>query len=227
MRKVTLVADPYPPYQFEENGTLHGIDYEVISEAFRIHDIDIETRLCTWEECIGQMEDHKVDGIFQITRTPDRENRFLFTEMLRMAKTVFFKREEDSTELDRDIDVLHQLHGLKVGVLSGYIYNADIDRLAEEYKLKVGQSEQLVKGLVRGEFDLALLDEGVAFYLIRKLKIKGIIEMSGYEIKRMLYVAFQKDMINLVNFFNSGLQRIRQDGLYIKIMKKYGLLSAD
>ena len=118
MKRVNLVADPYPPYQFEEVGIVRGIDHDIIFEAFKTHHIKTETRLLSWEECMRQMDNKKADGIFQITRTPEREKKFLFSDILRSAKAVFFKREGNPIEYDQDIDIVQQLKGLKIGILS-------------------------------------------------------------------------------------------------------------
>jgi polar amino acid transport system substrate-binding protein len=223
MRKVMLVADPYSPYQFEEGGTVSGVDHEIISEAFKIYDIGTETKLFKWEECMAHMENHRADGIFQITRTPERQEKFLFSDILRIAKTAFFSKEADAITFNRNIEFAQQLQGLKIGVLSGYSYNVDIERLSDESKLKVEKTEQLLQGLIRGEFDIALIDIGVASYMIRKHNVKGITKMGGYEIERMLYVAFQKELTGLVDLFNLGLKKIKQNGLYDEIINRYGL----
>jgi polar amino acid transport system substrate-binding protein len=223
MRNVVLVADLYPPYQFEEGGTVRGVDHEIIFEAFKIYDIDTETKLFTWEECMAQMEDHRVDGIFQITCNSERQEKFLFSDILRISKTAFFSREANSLVFNPDVDIAKQLQGLRIGVLSGYSYDVDIDRLSDESKLKVERAAQLLQGLVRGEFDVALLDIGVASYLIKKHNVKGIVKNEGYEIERILYVAFQKELAGLVDIFNSGLNKIKQNGLYDEILYKYGM----
>ena len=85
----------------------------------------------------------------------------------------------------------------------------------------------LIEDYLLGEFGLALLDVGVALYLMKKLKIKGIIKTDGYEIERQPYVAFQKGLDDLVALFNSGLRRINKNGLYDETLQKYGLQSKD
>ena len=56
---------------------------------------------------------------------------------------------------------------------------------------------------------------------MKKMNINCIEIGEGYEIKRRLHAAFQKNLIELVNLFNSGLDRIKEKGLYNQIFKNY------
>jgi len=219
--KLKIVADPYPPYQWEESGILRGADYEIITEALRIHGIEAEITLHTWVECMKLMENQKVDGIFQIMRTPEREKNYLFSDILRTAETIFFKRKNSFFILKNDVDISIQIQGLKIGTLSGYSYNSFIDNLGSNVKKEVNSNQELLLGLQQKNFDLILIDKGVASYLIKKFKLKNIEKSGEYLIKRNLYIAFQKKLKDIVTFFNTGLQRIKERGIYDQILYKY------
>jgi polar amino acid transport system substrate-binding protein len=223
MATVKLVADPYPPYQFEENGRIIGIDHDVITESLKVHGIAAETSLHGWDECMAMMADRKADGIFQITRTPERAEQFLFSDRLRTASTLFFKRTGLGVDLDGTAQLAPQLSNLKIGVLSGYSYDPAIDSLSGSCKVERESSEALFGGLLQDEFSLALMDQGVAAYLMKRMRMKEIDSARGYEISRELYVAFQKDMSELAHHFNSGLREIRESGVYGEIHRSYGL----
>jgi polar amino acid transport system substrate-binding protein len=219
---VKLVADPYPPYQFEKNGKITGFDHDIISEAFGVHDVEVRTSLHGWDECMSLLQAGGADGIFQITRTPEREKLFLYSERLRTARTLFFKREADSIQLDNDRNLSDELAGKKIGVLAGYSYNDAVDRLESSLKVEKTGSEDLLRGLVRIEFSLALMDEGVAAFLMKKLELAGVEPLPGFEITRPLYVAFRKDLHDHVRIFNSGLAEIRKSGVYESVYSRYG-----
>ena len=220
---VKLVADPYPPYQYKENNTVKGIDHDIITAAFEEHEIKTKTQLFPWEVCIEHMEMKKVDGIFQITITPEREKAFLFSKPLRIAKTVLFRNTKTPVRFNKDVEILCQLKRYKLGVLAGYSYDPMIDSLREPVRTEVKSQEMLLEDLLRGEFDLAIMDLGVAAYLMEKMDMDGIERVEGYEITRQLHVAFQKNLCELVNLFNAGLDKVREKGLYNKIFKNYGL----
>ena len=70
---VQLVADPYPPYQFSENETICGVDHDVIVAAFREVGLETMTTLLPWNECLSRVRGGEADGIFQIQRSPERD----------------------------------------------------------------------------------------------------------------------------------------------------------
>ena len=221
--KARLVADPYPPYQFEENGRIIGVDHDVITESLKIQGITVETSLHSWDECMALMGKRKADGIFQITRTPERARRFYFSERLRTASALFYKKTGFAVKFNSTVDLASQLGNLKVGVLSGYSYTPAVDNLGNAYKIEKESSESLLNGLLQDEFALALVDRGVASYLMAKLRLEGIDSAPGHEISRELYVAFQKGLSELAHLFNIGLRRIKKNGVYGEVFRRYGL----
>ena len=222
-RRVTLVADPYPPYQYEEGGTIRGIDYEVIASAFQAAGYDVQVRLLPWEECLRELDAGGADGIFQITRTPEREERYVFSDLLRTAETGFFARSDQVIQLSETVDLREQLESSTLGVLAGYSYDPVIDSLDPAMKVEVGRQEDLLRGLTEKRFDLAVLDSGVAAFLADKLGISGIKRVEGFAVTRELYVAFRPKCRDLVQPFNVELRKLREQGKFERILARYGL----
>ncbi len=222
-KRVTLVADPYPPYQYEEGGVVKGIDYEVIASAFQAVGCDVQINLCPWEECLQQLDNGKADGIFQISRTPEREKRYVFSDLLRTAKTVLFARSDRAIQLSETVDLHEQLESFTLGVLSGYSYDPAIDSLDPAIRVEVDPQEDLLLGLKEKRFDLAVMDVGVAAFLADKLGISGIKRVEGYTVTRELHVAFRPACEDLVAEFNTGLKELKQQGALQRIAKRYGL----
>ena len=223
IRTVQLVADPYPPYQYVESGGIRGVDHDIIAAAFREHGIDMMIRLLPWDECIQLLKEDKADGIFQIVRTPEREKAYIFSKPLRAAKTVIYKRLEDPVRFVKNIDFWEQLKKYRLGIVKGYSYNPLIDSLGEPSKMEVDSQEALLTGLTRGEFDLAVIDWGVAKYLANKMGIRDIERAEGYEITRELHVAFQRNRDEIADRFNSGLDAVKEKRIYDSIFESYGL----
>jgi len=221
VKKLKLVADPYPPYQWEEKGIIKGADHEIITRAFRTQSISIETTLHGWIECINLVKTGKADGIFQITITPERERMFLFSDILRIAETCFFRRKTPHVSEENDLDILKKIQKLRIGTLSGYNYDTVIDNLGRDVKIEANSNQELLFGLQQGNFDYILIDTGVAGYLINKFQLKGIEKSSGYIIKRKLHVAFNKKLTEIVKLFNTGLRIIKDEGIYDQILSKY------
>jgi len=146
-RIVELVADPYPPYQFERDGEVTGVDYEIVTRAFYEVGIEAHVQLFPWEKSITLMENGKVDGIFQIMRSEERERLFYFSDTLRVAKTAFFKKESVGIEFDPVLDLEIQWKKYRIGVVAGYSYGLFIDNLEKSKKIEEQSQKALLTGL--------------------------------------------------------------------------------
>jgi polar amino acid transport system substrate-binding protein len=222
-KRVTLVADPYPPYQYEEDGIVKGIDYDIIASAFRAVGYDVQVRLLPWEECLRQLDAGGADGIFQITYTPEREERYVFSDLLRKAETAFFALSNQTMQLSETVNLHEQLQSFTLGVLSGYSYDPVIDSLDLTMKVGVDDQEDLLLGLKEKLFDLAVMDVGVAAFLAGRLGISGIERVEGFAVTRELHVAFRPACKDLVSPFNEGLKKLKEQGASQRIAKRYGL----
>ncbi len=220
---VNLVADPYPPYQYEEGGVVIGIDHDIITAAFNEFDVETRVQLFPWEDCLDSVKNKRADGIFQIVRTPERVKAFLFSRSFRTAETALFCNACDPIVFNKKKDLKVQLEGRVLGVLEGYSYDPMIDSLKGPGKKEVERQEMLLTGLLEGGFDLVIMDLGVAEYLMDKMKLGGIVRVDGFEISRELHVAFQKDLPELKDHFNLGLLKIKEKGIYQKIYHMYGM----
>jgi polar amino acid transport system substrate-binding protein len=224
VRRVRMVADPYPPYQYEEGGQVRGADQELIAAAFRFHGMATETRLLPWKQCLQWMQSGKADGIFQILPNPEREKLFLFSDRLRTERTALFRPSAGRLPgsaggaADRV-----PFRGQRLGVLEGYSYGPEADRLPAIQKAEYQSQEALLQALAAGEVGLALMDAGLAAYLVKRLGVRGIEPVPGYEIARPLHAAFRRDRPDIVELFNSGLEAVRRQGIYARILISYGL----
>ena len=225
-----LVADPYPPYQYEEDGAIKGADHDVVHQAFRASGIEARTALHPWDECMRRMESGLADGVYQIMKTPEREHSYLFSDLLRAAKTVLFGLKcgiagdaPRSNRFSSRRPTEGLFTGLKLGVLGGYSYHPAVDGLTPAQKIETAGHELLLQGLREGKFDLALMDLGVAEHLFNELDIENVARVGSLEIARDLYLAFQKGRGDLVKLFNEGLGIVRRSGAYDAVYSRYGL----
>jgi polar amino acid transport system substrate-binding protein len=224
-KPVQLVADPYPPYQFLENSRVIGIDHDIIQAAFAEHGIEICTRLFTWDQCIKMLEERQTEGLFQVQPTAQRKRTFLFSALLRTAESVFLKKSNASINLSKLATDGSIIEKFSLATVKGYSYNPTIDKISKENRIFVENQEDLLIGLSLGNFDLALMDWGVAVFLCQRLGIENVDRADGIMFERDLHVAFQKRLEEIVDLFNSGLEIIEKKGTRRKIYQRYKLIA--
>jgi len=223
-RVVTLVADPFPPYQYMKGSQITGLDYEIIKNAFETQGLDISVGLHPWDECIERVDQGVADGVFQIARTPEREKRFLFSDLLRIAKTVFYCNRAKPIMLERDDRLIEKLQETKIAVAKGYSYGPEFDSLQGIPKISVGSHQEALLELSAKNVDLAIIDEGVGVYLVDVLMLGSKLQrVASFQIDRPLFLAFHRARMEIREIFNRGLEEVRKNGVYDELMSKYNL----
>ena len=223
-RVVTLVADPFPPYQYMEGSQVTGLDYEIIINSFRNQNIKASVALRPWDECIQSMDQALADGIFQIAKTPERERRFLFSDLLRIAKTLLYCNKARPVTLDESGTLAEQLRKTTIATVRGYSYGPEFDGLQGISRMPLNSHQDALLELSARNVDLAIIDQGVAVHLIDRLRLGDTLqEVANFEINRPLLVAFQKAAPQIRKIFNRGLDQVRRNGTYDVVMSKYKL----
>lgn len=222
---IKLVADPYPPYQYREGNEVRGVDHDLIVATLRSLGYGVKVELYPWEECLRRLETSDAHGIFQITKTPEREKSFIFPrEPLRVATTVLVAKPGTRVKLAPGEELGAQLRPYKVGVLLGYSYGQPLDNLPPSIKVPVDSQEELFLRLLKGEFLLAAMDLGVARYLARKHGLGALETVEGLEVRRELFVAFNLDVDpGFVESFSARLSALKEEGTFEKIKARYGI----
>jgi len=221
---IHLVADPFPPYQYLRHSRITGLDYGIVRAAFQSQGADIDVTLLPWEACMKRMDEKLADGIFQIAKTPDRERKFVFSDLLRTAKTVLYSNKKKPVRLGRDQDRYAQLRNFTVGVVRGYSYAPDFDARQDMRRVPVESHEQALLGLASGQFDLNIMDKGVGVYLVEKLRLSNRVQaVDNFEINRPLFAAFQSYRHEVQEMFDRGLAQIRRNRVYDTFMSRYKL----
>jgi polar amino acid transport system substrate-binding protein len=217
-----LVADPYPPYQYELDGRVVGCDHELIIAAFTQVGCAAVVDLLPWDQCLAEIAAGRADGIFQIVRTPEREAALVFSRPFRRERMLFYRRGCTVPALNHlsELEAVTREH--PVGVLRGFSYDPLIDGLSNECRLEFDTQHELMLGLNAGRIGLALLDFAVARELL-DFAADPIEPVPGIELTRELCLAVRPAFRDQLAEFERGLDEIRAQALDRDIRRAYGL----
>lgn len=129
-----------------------------------------------------------------------------------------------SGNIDNDIDlVLKQLKGHSILSVENTCLDANLYNLTK-YGVRIinfkGKLNELVPAIMNTEADATLLD--VPDALVALEKFPGLIKVIGPISKRqVMAVAFRKSSTKLRQEFNRFLKKIKKEGIYFKLVKKY------
>jgi len=224
--KVTFVYEVYPPYEYYENGSLTGRDYEIIKEICRRTGVTPEFRERPWKRAIQEVKDGTSDAIFSLVKTEERE-AFLYypSEPLSYESYIFIARKGSGIK----INSLNDLKGKTVGVCCDYSYYNEFDNnkgFTREYTKD--DSHQLLK-LAGGRMDVAIINHQVYLFTVRGLGKDFADKFEILDYKKApeipMYVAFSKargkNAEELSRQFSHEIRKMKKDGSYLRILKKY------
>jgi polar amino acid transport system substrate-binding protein len=192
-RHLIIGADPFPPYQYyDANGVLQGMDYEKIKNAGIKAGFELEFLIEDWILIEQKFSQKKLDAIFQLPKTPEREKQYLFSKLLRNGTT-----EVITGHPTLEIYSLNDIEVQKYtfGVVEGISYGEDVKGLDKKCKKTYKSNEYLLAAIGEQDVHFGVFDQGVKQFLMEKLFIKNIRVMNSLTFIRPLFMAFHKKEI--------------------------------
>ncbi len=207
-----------------------GFFCELVTAAFNEAGYEAEYEFHAWERAELMAEDGDVFAAIPYSYTESRAEIFLFSDEVAIAGSKFFYKTGGNVDgAGIDYKSLDDVQDFKIGGIQGYFYQEAFDAHGGLDVEWVANEESAVRMLQEGRVDLVLSNEIMMWALIGNLYPDNIGEfetIENYYSKDELYVMASKtypDSEQLLADFNAGLNQIRADGTYDRILEKYGL----
>lgn len=214
---VKICVGDFPPYNshvLPNNGPI----IEIATEAFRRSGYQMQFQYMPWARILKEGE-HGECGILGIWRNAERDQLFDYTDSLVKQELGFFARRGNHY----DVSSNKVLESLSIGVeRSSYL-----PPILENNKLHFDPASSLRTNLLKlakNRIDLAYGNKAAGLYIIKTEKDLQNIEWQtpSLEIKDS-YLAFAKrhpQKAKLLQGFKQGLDSMKADGSYKKILRK-------
>ncbi|MCE9790270.1 transporter substrate-binding domain-containing protein [Shewanella indica] len=219
---LTLTNDPWPPF-IETDGKT-GLALEIVQSALAVHCYRLQVELKPWARALRSAKEAKTDLLLATWHTPEREQVLLFSEPYLQNRQRFIKRRGDPFEYT-DLD---SLNGKRIGVVRGYSYQTGFRAARDFIRVPNNSLESNLKMLAVGRLDLTLEDEIVATDTFWRLHQEDSFDFTGPPLDiRNLHLSTSRlhpHGAELIAEFNQGLETIKKNGEYAKILAKYGAI---
>jgi polar amino acid transport system substrate-binding protein len=217
-----LVSEAWPPYIYEEQGQLRGLDYEAAQIVLQRMGVEVEWQLMPWKRCLAAFSQGRVDGIFDVFQTAARRTTMLFpSEPMSEIEFVLFH----STARPYRYRRLSDLNGLKVGVSAGYWYANREFRESEDFTREPAPTHAANFGkLQRNRIDLVINDHRAGHFLLTRMGLGKTIGHSPKVISRdRLYLGLRRDggFEALAERFSEELRRFKREPAYTELLARY------
>lgn len=186
MKTLVVGADPFPPYQYyDENGDIKGSDYDMVKAVIDKMGYEARYIIDEWSVIEKAFSEKKIDLVFQVQKTPERERKYHFSGKLRDATTsiVTWKDKTDQGSMDELF-----ADGSKLGVIQGYLYGDIIDSIATGSKVNFKSLEDLLQSVNSGETEYGVVDLEVFNYINRNKIYDKVKLLDKLNFNRPLYV---------------------------------------
>ena len=152
-KEFTILVDNWPPYNFQENGTIVGISTELIKAALKKANIQYKLKIYPFKRALLTVKETPYTMLITVARIPQRENMYAWIGPLQPRRVGLYKLKNRT---DIQIDDIDDIKKYRTGVLSG----GSVEQFfiahnfnAEHYS-SVSKSTQLLKMLFKRRFDL-------------------------------------------------------------------------
>lgn len=218
----------YPPFAFaDENNELTGFDVEMIKAIDeKLDGYTFDFTATPWDSMFLALESNKIQAIAdQVAKTPEREEKFLFSDQSYFAAETVLVTKSDRT----DIQTLEDLEGKKVGALAGDSYtllleeyneNAD-DPIILQYS-ESGNPSEILEDIQTGRIDAYVNDPIMIHSVINKFDLD--LEVVGQPILHdNIGIVFKdnKQGEELKTLIDPILKQLKEEGTLAKLSKKW------
>lgn len=107
-----FATESLPPFNYEENGAAAGPMLEIIQAACNIAQFTCTAEIMPWRRALALAENGRVDGIFSILLTENREKKFFLSDPIIRTSYSFFALKTSAWEYKTPGD----LNGMTTGV---------------------------------------------------------------------------------------------------------------
>ena len=211
---------PYEPFQYRApDGSLTGFEIDLGNAVCTEIKAKCEWLPQSWDGMIPGLLARKYDAIMSsMAITEERAKRIMFSEAYLNSPSAWFAKKG----MVLDFSSKDSLKGKKTGVQRGTLQDNFVsDNFGSIVEVKrYNTVDDLVLDLIGGRLDVVFIDVIVGE---RTITNNSDFETFGdtVYVSDGIGVAFRKRDKALANKFNKALEKLKNDGTYDKIMKKY------
>lgn len=219
-RELRLVATEFPPYTgvtLEDGGTAAAITRAALERA----GLRMVLQFRPWARALFEMQQGQWDGIIGAWYTAERESYMAFSLPLGITNRIGFMARAGMSTAVGD---LSKLGNLKIGVVRDYANPPAFERANLKRDEAFDDLSNLRK-LLAGRVDLALIDKGVAFHLIKTQQLDGskLIWLEPPVAEMQLFTALSRrdpELIAHLAAFNKGLSELQASGELARLLRR-------
>ena len=215
---IKLAADVWPPFTDIDGQKALALD--LVKEALARTGVKVEFDVLEFDDVINGIDQKRFDGSAALWLSEERSAKYLFSYSYMQNQLILVGKKGS----DVSATSFHDFDGVKIGIVEGYAYDAEIE--SNKVKMVTGESDQQnLERLLSGEIDYMLVDDLLIQYMLKYQvnDVREFLEISDVPILvKSLHFAIRKDVDNaetIISNFNAEIKDRIADGSYNKILE--------
>ena len=221
-KTVTIgTSNDAPLAYLDKSGNLTGIDGDIMMAIAKKNGWKVKNSVTSFSTLIASLNTNKIDiSNDAMFITAERQKQVNFSEPFYVLHDAIIVKKSETA-----VKTYDQLKGKPLGTVTGTAY-ADLLNSLSPGKVKLFDSQAtMVQAIVNGDIYGAVTDQPVAAYSLKQnpsLDIRVVNATSPYYSNKVAPCVRKDDKTRLAAI-NDGLKKIKADGTYDTIMKKWDM----
>lgn len=215
--------DDWYPYTAWRDGKIEGMSADIVRAAFAVSETPIELMPYPYSRCMELTRTGALPACFNTTPDPGIRAAYLLPQQALFSDNILLWGPVG----EAPVEDLSALVGKRVAVTIGYTYGEHFDNYPGIRRIAVRRDINGFLMLQRGRVDYVIAFRGTTQALLRERpELAGQFAALATVHRPQLYLTFSRhnaQAASLLQRFDDGMQRIRQDGTYQRILEKWQL----
>jgi polar amino acid transport system substrate-binding protein len=219
---LTAFTEQFPPYSYDNRGTIGGIAVDVVRELENRSGLSITINVQSWSHGLRQVQRRDNTLLFSVGRTPEREELFEWIGVVVPFNVSFFAHGTNPPRIDSFNDLL----SYRIGVVRGDMRDQFLSKFEGASIRRYSNSERLIRGLVAGQIDLVpVADLNLPFLLshldIPRADVSLVYRSPELSSEGLYLVSNLNTNPNIINLLRSTLNDIHESGFIERLYQYY------
>ena len=210
-----------PLAYLDTDGNLTGIDGDIMMAIANENGWKVKNSVTNFSTLIESLNTNKIDiSNDAMFITPERQKQASFSEPFYVLHDAIIVKKSET-----GVKTYDQLKGKPVGTVTGTAYADYLNELSPG-KVKLFDSQAtMIEAIVNGDIYGAVTDQPVAAYSLKQnpdLDVR-VVNPAEPHYSNKVAPAVRKADADMLEKINAGLKKIKSDGTYDEIMKKWDM----
>ncbi len=225
---LVMYTEHFPPYSFEQNNQITGLNVELVRRSCELAKITCEFQLMPWLRAFDTAQKHNHAGLFSTSRNPQRENLFQWVGPLAHSNAHMYWLKSRTDAAPRSLE---EAKKFIVGVARGDIYEIYLQSQGFEVDvnlLRFNTKSDAVLPFLHGKLDLLIASELILpVWLAEHAQsidvVQAVVDLSdiGHN-----YLALNQQVPTEMRLrLQAALDQLHQNGEFQNLSKQFLLLS--